>query len=181
VVQAWDVLANRVVTGRRVVIIGGGAVGVETALLLAEKGTLSAEGVKFLLVNRAEDPETLFEMATRGTRQVTLVEMLDKVGKDIGKSTRWGMMQEMSRMGVTTVNRATVVEISLEGLKVEKDGRSETIPADTVVVAAGASSYNPLQKVVEKLGITFKVAGDAGKVALAFDAVHQGYRAGMEI
>ena len=181
VVQAWDVLANRVITGRRVVIIGGGAVGVETALFLAEKGTLSAEGVKFLLVNRAESPETLFEMATRGTRQVTLVEMLDKVGKDIGKSTRWGMMQELSRMGVTMVNRTTVVEISLEGLKVEKDGQQETIPADTVVVAAGASSYNPLQKVVEKLGIAFKVAGDAGKVALAFDAVHQGYRTGMEI
>ncbi|MCB2148562.1 MAG: FAD-dependent oxidoreductase [Deltaproteobacteria bacterium] len=181
VVQAWDVLANRVITGRRVVIIGGGAVGVETALFLAEKGTLSAEGVKFLLVNRAEDPETLFEMATRGTRQVTLVEMLDKVGKDIGKSTRWGMMQELSRMGVTTVNRTTVVEICFEGLKVEKDGQQETIPADTVVVAAGASSYNPLQQVVEKLGIAFKVAGDAGQVALAFDAVHQGYRAGMEI
>ncbi|MEE4112927.1 MAG: FAD-dependent oxidoreductase, partial [Desulfobacteraceae bacterium] len=181
VVQAWDVLADRVVTGRRIVIIGGGAVGVETALFLAEKGTLSAEGVKFLLVNRAENPETLFEMATRGTRQVTLVEMLDKVGKDIGKSTRWGMMQEMSRMGVTTVNRATVVEISPDGLTVEKDGQPVTIPADTVVVAAGASSYNPLQKVLEKLGIAFKVAGDAGKVALAFDAVHQGYRAGMEI
>jgi len=35
--------------------------------------------------------------------------------------------------------------------------------------------------VVEELGIPFQIAGDAGKVALAFDAVHQGYRAGMEI
>jgi 2,4-dienoyl-CoA reductase (NADPH2) len=181
VVQAWDVLANQVITGRRVVVIGGGAVGVETALFLAEKGTLSAEGVKFLLVNRAEDPETLFEMATRGTRQVTLVEMLDKVGKDIGKSTRWGMMQDLSRTGVTTVTRATVVEINAKGLKIEKDGQVETIDADTVVIAAGAASYNPLQAVAEKMGIAFKIAGDAGKVALAFDAVHQGYRAGMEI
>ncbi len=181
VVQAWDVLANRVTTGRRVVIIGGGAVGVETALFLAEKGTLSADGVKFLLVNRAEDSETLFEMATRGTRQVTLVEMLDKVGKDIGKSTRWGMMQDLSRIGVTTVTRATVVEITAKGLKIEKDGRFETIDADTVVIAAGATSDNPLQTVVEELGIPFQIAGDAGKVALAFDAVHQGYRAGMEI
>lgn len=181
VVQAWDVLAEQAVTGQQVAIIGGGAVGVETALFLAEKGTLSAEGVKFLLVNRAEDPETLFEMATRGTRQVTLVEMLDKVGKDIGKSTRWGMMQQLSRIGVTTITRATVVEINPDGLKVEKDSRVETILADTVVIAAGAASYNPLQDVVESLGIAFRVAGDAGKVALAFDAVHQGYRAGMEI
>ena len=53
VVQAWDVLSHQATTGKRVVIVGGGAVGVETALFLAEKGTLSAEGVKFLLVNRA--------------------------------------------------------------------------------------------------------------------------------
>jgi 2,4-dienoyl-CoA reductase (NADPH2) len=181
VVQAWDVLGNRVTTGRRVAIVGGGAVGVETALFLAEKGTLSAEAVKFLLVNRAEDPETLFDMATRGTREVTLVEMLDKVGKDIGKSTRWGMMQALSRIGVTTVTRATVVEIVHDGLKVDKDDCVETIAADTVVIAAGSASYNPLQGLLEKLGIAFKVAGDAGKVALAFDAVHQGYRAGKEI
>jgi 2,4-dienoyl-CoA reductase (NADPH2) len=181
VVQAWDVLANRVTTGRRTVIVGGGAVGVETALFLAEKGTLSAEGIKFLLVNRAEDPETLFEMATRGTRQVTLVEMLDKMGKDIGKSTRWGMMQELSRIGVTMVTRAKVLEITADGLRIEKDGQVETIDADTVVIAAGAASYNPLEAVVEELGIPFKIAGDAGRVALAFDAVHQGFRAGMEI
>ena len=100
VVQAWDVLANRVITGRQ-------CSQSLAAVPLASKPPSSwprrepcpPRAVKFLLVNRAEDPEILFEMATRGTRQVTLVEMLDKVGKDIGKSTRWGMMQEMSRHG----------------------------------------------------------------------------------
>ena len=53
VVGAWDVLRDRVQTGPRVVIIGGGAVGVETALFLAEKGTLSGDMVRFLLINRA--------------------------------------------------------------------------------------------------------------------------------
>lgn len=181
VVQAWDVLAGRALTGRRVAIIGGGAVGVETALLLAEKGTLSAEGVKFLLVNRAEDPETLYQMATRGTKDVILVEMLEKVGKDIGKSTRWGMMQDLSRIGVTTVTRATVVAITADGLEVEKEGKRETIAADSVVIAAGSGSNNPLQPMVEEKNIAFQVVGDAGKVGLAFDAVHQGYKAGMTI
>jgi 2,4-dienoyl-CoA reductase (NADPH2) len=181
VVQAWDVLAGRVLTGRRVAIIGGGAVGVETALFLAEKGTLSGEGLKFLLVNRAEDPETLFQMATQGTKEVILVEMLDKVGKDIGKSTRWGMMQDLSRIGVTTVTRATVVAITADGLEVEKDGKRETLAADSVVIAAGSGSHNPLQPVVEEKNIAFQVVGDAGRVGLAFDAVHQGYKAGMTI
>jgi len=181
VVQAWDVLAGRALTGKRVAIIGGGAVGVETALFLAEKGTLSGDGLKFLLVNRAEDPETLYQMATRGTKEVILVEMLDKVGKDIGKSTRWGMMQDLSRIGVTTVTRATVVAITADGLEVERNGKRETVAADSVVIAAGSVSTNPLQAVVEEKNIAFAVVGDAGGVGLAFDAVHQGHQAGMTI
>jgi 2,4-dienoyl-CoA reductase (NADPH2) len=50
-----------------------------------------------------------------------------------------------------------------------------------VVLAAGAASYNPLQEFVEKQGIPCKVIGDAAKVALAFDAVHQGFEAGRTV
>jgi len=181
VVQAWDALARRVATGRRVAVIGGGAVGVETALFLAEKGTLCAEGVKFLLVNHAENPEAIREMATCGTKQVTLIEMQDKMGRDIGKSTRWGMIQDLSRYGVQTVTQTTVVRITPEGLEVEKDRCRERIAADTVVFAVGSTSYNPLQAVVEELNIDCRVVGDALKVARAFDAVHQGFRTGMTI
>lgn len=181
VVQAWDVLEDKVLVGKRVAIIGGGAVGVETALFLAEKGTLSPEAVKFLLVNRAEEPEAIYEMAIRGTKQVTLVEMIDRMGKDIGKSTRWGMMQELSRTGVATLVGAKVIEITGTGIKIEKEGKIETIEADTVVMAAGSVSFNPLEKVLKKMGVCFEVAGDARKVAMAFDAVHQGYAAGNRI
>jgi len=80
-----------------VVVIGGGAVGVETALFLAERGTLSGETVKFFLVNKAEDPDLIYELATRGTKEVILIEMIGEIGRDIGKSTRWTMVQEMQR------------------------------------------------------------------------------------
>jgi 2,4-dienoyl-CoA reductase (NADPH2) len=178
VVQAWDVLQDRAIVGKTVVIIGGGAVGVETALFIAEKGTLSGETLKFLLVNRAESPETLYKLATRSTRDVTLVEMLDKIGKDIGKSTRWGMLQDLSRIGVKTTTATTALEITATGLKVERDGKILEIPADTIVVAAGSCSLNPLEEPLSAMGIPCRVVGDARKVALAFDAVHQGYNAG---
>ena len=55
------------------------------------------------------------------------------------------------------------------------------IAADTVVIAAGAASYNPLEPVAQELNISYKVVGDAAVVALAFDAIHQGHKAGMEI
>jgi 2,4-dienoyl-CoA reductase (NADPH2) len=181
VVQAWDVLQNKVASGRRVAIIGGGAVGVETALFLAEKGTLSGEAVKFLLVNQAEDPETIYRLATKGTKDIVVVEMIDKMGKDIGKTTRWGILQDLSRKGIESRTATKALQITETGITVEVDGKAEEIPADTVVLAAGASSYNPLQEVLDKKGIPVQIVGDAGQVGLAFDAVHSGFAAGRNI
>jgi 2,4-dienoyl-CoA reductase (NADPH2) len=181
VVQAWDVLQDKALTGRRVVVVGGGAVGVETALFLADKGTLDGEALKFLLVNKAESPETLYEIATRGTKEITIVEMIDKVGKDIGKSTRWGMLQEMERHGIETLIGAKALEITAQGVRVAVGAEERLVPADTVVMAAGAAPYNPLEKLLAKQGRPYLVAGDAGGVGQAFDAVHQGYAAGRRI
>jgi 2,4-dienoyl-CoA reductase (NADPH2) len=181
VVQAWDVLQNKTHTGRRVVVIGGGAVGVETALYLAEIGTLSGEILKFLLVNRAESPDSLFELATRGTKEIVMIEMMDRIGRDIGSTTRWTMLQDMarSRIDIRTATRA--LEITATGVRVKAGGAIEEIPADTVVLAAGAKSYNPLQGTLTKKGIRHEVIGDAKRIALAFDAIHQGFAAGRSI
>ncbi|HKK91446.1 MAG TPA: FAD-dependent oxidoreductase [Desulfobacteraceae bacterium] len=181
VVGAWDVLADTVTTGKRVAIAGGGAVGVETALFLAEKGTLPAETLKFLLVNQAESPERLAEMATRGSRNICLVEMTDRIGKEIGKSTKWGMMQDLGRFGVKTMTGAKVVRITPEGLEIEHNGTMETIAVDTVVMAAGSVPYNPLDATVKAMGIDHRVVGDAANIGVAFDAIHTGFKAGLEI
>jgi 2,4-dienoyl-CoA reductase (NADPH2) len=181
VVQAWDVLAGRVCAGERVVVVGGGAVGVETALALAEKGTLSGEALKFLLVHGAEKPEDLLQMAVRGAREIVLVEMLDKVGTNFGRTTRWGMLQDLERFGIRTLTGARVLEITSTGLKVEKGGRVEEISADTVVLAVGTRPHNPLQEVLVKKRIPFVVVGDALQVGMAIDAIHQGFTAGREI
>ena len=181
VVQAWDVLSGKAHTGQRVVIIGGGAVGVETALFEAAKGTLSGEALKFLLTNRAEDPAVLYDLSIRGTKSVVLVEMIAKVGQDIGRSTRWGMLQELVRVGVKTKTATKALEIVDGGVMVEKDGQVKEIAADTVVIAAGSASYNPLEDVLKAQQAPYQVVGDAKQVARAFEAVHAGYKAGNTI
>jgi 2,4-dienoyl-CoA reductase (NADPH2) len=181
VVQAWDILTDNVVTGRRVVVIGGGAVGVETALLLAEKGTLSGEALKFLLVHGAENSEELYGLATRGSKEVTVIEMLGELGKNFGKSTRWGMMQDVERYGVKTRATARVIEITADSVRIDCAGEIESIPADTVVLAVGTRAHNPLQQLAAASGIPFRVVGDALLPAMVFDAIHQGFTAGREI
>jgi len=182
VVQAWDYLMDNAEVGRRVVVVGGGAVGVETALALAEIGTISADTVKFLLLNGAETPEKLKYLATHGTKDVTMIEMISKVGKDIGKSTRWTMNADLKRYGVNVLTKTKVVEINDEGVVVEMpEGGTETIPADSVILAAGAKPFAPLKDELEKSGIDYTVIGDAKRIALAYDAIHAGHKAGKSI
>src|SRR5208337_3035909 len=125
VVQAWDVLAGSVNTGRQVVVIGGGAVGVETALFLAEKGALSGEELKFLLVHEAESCENLYQLAIRGNKEVTVIEMIDKLGKNFGKTTRWGMLQDMERSGIAKRMAARALEITPSHVRIETEGNIE--------------------------------------------------------
>ena len=174
-VQAWDVLDGKVSTGRRVVVIGGGAVGVETALFLAEKGTLSGEALKFLLVHGAEQPDRLYDLAVRGTREVIVIEMLDELGKNFGRSTRWGMLQDVERYGVKTRTAFKALEITPSSVTIEVGGLVANILADTVVLAVGTRPFNPLREIVANRGIPFRTVGDAEKAAKVFDAIHQGF------
>lgn len=181
VVQAWDILSGKRQAGRKIAVIGGGAVGVETALMLAEEGTLSGEELKFLLVNQAEAPENLYRLATEGRREIVLIDMLDRLGENFGKSTRWGMLQDVQRYGIQARLGARVQEITPSGVRLEVDKESLDIDADTVVLAVGTQSENRLVAEAEALGIPYKVVGDALKPATVFEANHQGYLAGWSL
>jgi len=182
VVQAWDVLRNRVRTGRKVVIIGGGAVGVEVALFLAEKGTLSGETLKFLMVNKAEPMGDLYNLAVSGTKEVLLIEMVDRIGEGLGKTTRWTLLQDIKRTNVQAMTATKALGITPQGVNVETaDGHTLNIPADTVVLGVGSRSHNPLSEPLARLEIPCTLVGDADQVATAFEAMHSGFKAGMAI
>jgi 2,4-dienoyl-CoA reductase (NADPH2) len=181
VVQAWDVLPRKWFPGEHITVIGGGAVGVETALMLAEQGTLSGEELKFLLVNGAESMTELQRLAVEGSKKVTLIEVIDKIGANFGKSTKWTMLQDVQRFGIKTRINTRVLEIQKEGVLVETGGETELVMADTVILAVGTESNNSLQKIAAELGIVCEVIGDAQKPATVFEATHQGFRAGRSI
>lgn len=181
VVLAWDVLSGMASVGREVVIVGGNAVGLETALYLANQGTISPEVLHFLVANRAETAETLAELVNKGSKKITVVEMLKKAGRDIGSSTRWTVMAELRRLGVTVMTSARVVKIADGGVRIEKEKGEDFLTADSVVIAAGAESEDALLRAAGNAVSEIYTIGDAKEPRNALEAIREGFLAGSMI
>jgi 2,4-dienoyl-CoA reductase (NADPH2) len=180
VVLAWDVLGGKATVGTRVVIVGGNAVGLETALYLASQGTLSPEVLHFLMVNKAESLEMLEELLNHGNKAVCVVEMTRKVGQDLGSSTRWTVMAELKRLGVKMINGATATEVTEAGLKIQKEAREEVLRADSIVIATGSKSENSLASIKDLVPELY-VLGDAKSPRNALEAIREGFLTGAAI
>jgi len=181
VVLAWDLLSGKPIVGKKVVIVGGNAVGLETALYLASQGTISPEVLHFLVTNRAETWDTIEQLVSKGNKEITVLEMTKKVGQDIGKSTRWTVMAELRRLGVRVITGARAVEVGPEGVKIEKEEGDDFLPADSVVIATGAESENSLSGEIGDLVPEIYTIGDAGEPRDALEAIKEGFITGLKI
>ncbi|MGB4254795.1 MAG: FAD-dependent oxidoreductase, partial [Rectinema sp.] len=153
VVHANDVLLGNVNVGHRVIVIGGGMVGSETADHLANHG-----------------------------KEVTIVEMLPDIAIDEEAAVRYFLMKDLHDNGVKIFVNAPVKEILDDGVISEIDGAETKIgPADTIVMAIGAKSVNNLTKELEGEVPLVLTIGDALKVRKALEAVEEGYRAGLAV
>ncbi len=153
VVTAVDVLLGRVAVGERVVVVGAGHQGCEVAAHLAEQG-----------------------------KQVTLVEMLDKIGAEIDASFRFFFEETFEKYGVQTLTRNKFDGVNEEGaLVIGENWEKKVIPADTIVLAVGSV---PNRDLVDKLqGMVPKcfVIGDCRKPRTILEAVAEGSRFAREI
>lgn len=181
VMSSWKVLGENPFMGNKVAVIGGGSVGLETALFIARKGTLTPEALHFLFQYQAEPVERLRELLFNGSINVTVYEMQEKVANDVGKSTRWVLMNNLKQYGVNMITSARVQRIEDGTIHYEKDGKNLEDHYDAVVVAAGS---RPVQKISQDLkgsGIKHVVIGDSVQPGKINEAVHGGFLAAMNI
>ena len=172
---SWEVLKDNPCLGKRVAVIGGGAVGLETAHFVAKKGTLSPEMLHFLITYEALEMDRIKHYMFNGASRVTVFEMLEKAGQDVGKSTKWILMNNLDRYGVKINTSSRVVSIKEGQVTYERDGERFQDNFDTVILASGSTPVQTLEGQVSDLDIPFSVIGDCVRPGKINDAIHGGF------
>lgn len=151
---ADDVLAGRAFPGRKIVVIGGGSVGCETADYLAP------------LVN---------DLYPRN-REITLLEMAPGVMASESGPGRSLLVQRMMAKGVQMICGAKVEKVDESSIWYTKDGQQHCIAdADTLVLAMGYKADPALEEMLKAAGASYHLIGDAAKVGTIKDAIGAGY------
>lgn len=177
---AESVLEGKADLGKKVVVIGGGGVGCETALFTAKRGAMTPSIALFLLSHDAIGYEDALNFSKSG-RLVTIVEMLDRIGAGFGRSYRWVMMQNLRQSNVIMMTKTKCVEIADDYIVVEKEGRMQTIEADTVIIAVGYKPKNELYSKLNGKVPELYMIGDAKEPRKCLEAVYEGAKIGRII
>lgn len=140
---------------RRVAIIGGGAIGAETAHLLVEE----------------ED------------REVYLIEMRDGIAVDLPQDARICLLHAFEQTpSLHQITNAKVTAVTPESITLERQGQTEVVDRlDTIILAVGARANQGLRPALEALGIPFLVSGDATGPKDYVKAIYEGFVAGNTI
>jgi 2,4-dienoyl-CoA reductase (NADPH2) len=179
---AWDVLMERVPDiGKNVVIVGGNATGCETAHFLTAMGVPDPAVFTFLMYHTAENPESAKKLLHHAGRKITVVEMVNRLAGNVGRSARWPLMKSLRMMGVELRRGARLLEIRDDSVLVETDEGRESIPADTVILAVGSRPVNDLAATVMTEGVKVVTLGDAKEPRKLTEAIREGFEEALKL
>jgi 2-enoate reductase len=148
VVTAVDLLSGREVSGKNVVIIGGGIVGCETALHLARKGG-----------------------------KVTIVELLSGIGRDMYQVNRIHLLKLLNDAGVEVLTESRVLEITETGIVyADEDQQQKVLKADTIVIAVGMKPRSDLAEKLNARPLEVYQVGDCSEPRKVIDAMWEAFR-----
>lgn len=155
VMSAWEAMAAAAPNDRVVVIIGGGSVGVETAMHLAAHGS-----------------------------RITLVEMSDTIATGESPTVLPFIHRELARHGVRVLKQHRLVAIDDAGVHLATpEGSALCIPGEQVVMAVGTRRNARFDDELQARGLECHVVGDCGddSAGTIAAAIREGHRAGMAV
>jgi pyruvate/2-oxoglutarate dehydrogenase complex dihydrolipoamide dehydrogenase (E3) component len=113
VFTAEEIMLDKSFVPNKVVVVGGGLVGCDTALELASRGC-----------------------------EVTIVEMMPEIARDIGLIVKMVLLKELEEAQVKVITGKRLKKVTQEGIILEEEGRESPIAANAVVLAVGYRSRN---------------------------------------
>lgn len=147
-VMAWDVLSGKVdVNNKKVVVVGGGMVGVESAEYLVHRGNT-----------------------------VAVVEMLPSLATDMERINRSALLQSLARAGVRMLTRKEVLRVTEGGIIAidKKSGEKALVEGDVVVIAMGAVANNEISEAIKGEVAEIYTVGDCNEPRIIMEAVYEG-------
>ncbi len=148
---AGDVLKNTSLAGGKVIVVGGGLVGTETALTLATSG-----------------------------HSVTLIEMTDQIAQKHESSARDALIWNLQKHKVHILTGHTVVKADTgQVTAVDINGVTSSIKADTVVLATGLVSRK-LSELTDIIPKTVCI-GDCKEARKIFQCMHEAWNAVINV
>ena len=152
-VTAEQVLAGEAEVGRKVMIIGCGPVGAETAHYLAAKG-----------------------------KEVFIVEMMPQILPDMLPDFKWFLMEDFEKFEVETCCDTVVTEIEGGTVTLKGPEGERTISGvDSVVMATGAGPNRDLAQALEDMDVAVALIGDAKAPRDGVNAFCEGYLAAYNL
>ncbi|MFH1756907.1 MAG: FAD-dependent oxidoreductase [Pseudomonadota bacterium] len=153
VISAWEVLSGQKPVGKRVMIIGGGQVGLETADFLLNQG-----------------------------KEIIILEMLKRLGQDMSPRARKMVLERLSQIGVEILTETKAMLVKEDGVVFNRAGVVDQVRGvDSVIVAVGTARQQVGIRGLEKMGLPMRWIGDCSVPRKAFEAIHDGFLVGMEI
>lgn len=140
-------------TGQNVIIVGGGLVGCETGLHLAQKG-----------------------------KNVTIIDMLPEVAQDVIYMARFSLLEAFRNKGIETQGGLKLTEITESGIIVEDaNGNKKEMVCDTVVIAVGLKADDTLyNELVNEFDEVYRI-GDCIKARKFIDAIQEAFQVAADI
>lgn len=154
IIHGSDLLDGKKAAGKKVLVVGGGMVGCETAAFLGEQG-----------------------------HDVTVIEFRGECGADVIHEHKVFLMEDFENYGIDQIVNAKVCQFYEDGVTYESpDGTKHDVRGfDSVVLSMGFRNYNPFAEEIVKLGKETYVVGDATRARRALDATKEAYEAAVQI
>ena len=150
--MSFDVFGHEDTVGKKVVIIGGGAIGVELGIHLNGLG-----------------------------HECTIVEMAEYLASKAQLTERTAYLIHLEKTKVNTMVNTACREITDKGVWVENEEGRKFLEADTVIIAVGTKALEEEREKFKDTAFDVISVGDCVEASSIVHAVHTGFDAGLTL